>query len=330
MKQKYHIAWWNVENLFDVQNSTQRPEWLQNTLNSELIGWDENVLNMKINNLSFIIQKMNNNLGPDILGVCEVENIAVLKNLADSLAPLGRNYEIVHHDMSDDRGIDIAFIFDKNMFDFEEYFSHVVLKRNATRDIFQANFVTKKGNPLILIGNHWPSRISGELETEPYRIIAAETMSYWLERIIALRGSDTAVLAMGDFNDEPFSRSVSEYGLSTNSPVKVLNSRSPRMFNLMWPFMGKAFGTFYYDNFPLMFDQFLTSKGLLKSTAKIKIVNDSGNYQVAIEMYDEMKSGGAYPSPIFFSRPSEQSSYNPNGFSDHYPISVVLEETFTP
>ncbi len=327
MKQKYHIAWWNVENLFDVQNSTQRPGWLQKALNSELIGWDKSVLVQKINNLALIIQKMNSKTGPDILGVCEVENLKVLKHLVETLAPLGRNYDVVHHDMSDDRGIDVAYIYDKNKFDFEEYFSYVVLKRNATRDILQANFKTKSGNPLILIGNHWPARISGELETEPYRIIAAETMSYWLERINEKRGSDVAVLAMGDFNDEPFSRAIAEYGLSTNSPTKVLNSRAPRMFNLMWPFLGRGMGTFYFENFPYIFDQFLASKGLLKNSSKIKLVNDeAGNYKVAIEIYDEMKSGGDYPSPIFFSRPSEKSSFNPEGFSDHYPISVILEE----
>ena len=46
---------------------------------------------------------MNNKTGPDILGVCEVENLVVLKRLVESLAPTGRKYEIVHHDMSDDQ-----------------------------------------------------------------------------------------------------------------------------------------------------------------------------------------------------------------------------------
>jgi len=41
MKQKFQIAWWNVENLFDVQNSAQRPEWLQKALNRELNGWND-------------------------------------------------------------------------------------------------------------------------------------------------------------------------------------------------------------------------------------------------------------------------------------------------
>ena len=35
---EYFIAWWNLENFFDVANSTDRPEWLQKKLNSELVG----------------------------------------------------------------------------------------------------------------------------------------------------------------------------------------------------------------------------------------------------------------------------------------------------
>ena len=59
--------------------------------------------------------------------------------------------------------------------------SHEVLKRSATRDIFQANFDTAQGRRLILIGNHWPARLG----VAEYRIVAGETLSYWLERIIS-------------------------------------------------------------------------------------------------------------------------------------------------
>ena len=61
-------------------------------------------------------------------------------------------------------------------------------------------------------------------ESEPYRILAAETLGYWHERIADIKGDDMPVLAMGDFNDEPFSRSLTEYALSTMQAAKVLNS----------------------------------------------------------------------------------------------------------
>ena len=107
MKTQYYIGWWNVENLFDTFDSTSRPEWLQRPLNSELKGWTRTVLQRKISNLVKIIGQMNNGRGPDILGVCEVENLSVLEQLVEAMQPIGRKYKIEHHDSSDQRGIDV-------------------------------------------------------------------------------------------------------------------------------------------------------------------------------------------------------------------------------
>ncbi len=328
MKNIYNIAWWNLENLFDTYDSTHRPDWLQRKLNSELKGWDRDVLVKKLTNLSRIIHKINDNKGPDILGVCEVENRIVLEQLLNYVNAQDppRNYQIAHHDMNDQRGIDIAFLYDADKFTFDGLFSHVVTQRNATRDLLQVNFVTKEKNPLILIGNHWHSRISGEMETEPYRIIAAETLSYWMERIMEIRGDDTPVLVMGDFNDEPFNRSVSDYAQSTHSKPKVLNSRNIRMLNLMYPLMGRGQGTFFYQNFPYIFDQFMVPKSMLKNNALISPVKQGPNsYKTEIIMFDEMMASSDYPKPKPFSRPSK-SSFDPEGYSDHFPISILLEE----
>jgi hypothetical protein len=320
MMNEYYIGWWNLENLFDVENSVHRPQWLKSRLRSELAGWSQQILDKKISQLAKIISRMNGKEGPDILGVCEVENQPVLQFLVDGLSALGRNYQIAHHDTSDKRGIDVAFIYDAGKFEFEQQFFHVVLKRTGTRDLFQVNLRTAAGRDLILIGNHWPSRSGGQLESEPYRIVAGETLSYWHERILEIKGADAAILVMGDFNDEPFNRSLTDYALSTNSIAKVRNARTPRIYNLMWPIMGKGQGSFYHDNLPNMLDQFLVSKGFLKSNAPIQLKTDS----VRIEAFPEMVSGGDYPDPIPFGRPAED--LNTDGFSDHYPISVVLQE----
>ena len=66
----HYITWWNVENLFDVGNSPQRPEWLAKELKNEVKGRTQTVLNKKIANLASIIKRINNNQGPDILGIC--------------------------------------------------------------------------------------------------------------------------------------------------------------------------------------------------------------------------------------------------------------------
>jgi hypothetical protein len=320
---EYYIAFWNVENLFDTFDSTERPDWLQKALKKELEGWDGAVLDRKLDQLGRIIRQMNHGLGPDLLGLCEIENRPVLTALVNKLAPLGRNYGIAHHDTSDQRGIDVGFVYDQDMFSAHEQFFHVILKRTGTRDLFQVNFWTQQDNLLILIGNHWPSRSDGQYESEPYRILAGETLSYWASRIEEIKGTNAAVVVMGDFNDEPFNRSVAEYALSGNSLKKILNSQVPRFYNLMWKFAGQGIGTFYYDNFPNVLDQFWVSRGLLVKTGILKAIVDS----VLIERFPDMIASGEYQIPRKFSRPSAGKSYDPNGFSDHFPIALRLVES---
>ncbi len=317
----YYIAFWNVENLFDVDGSPARPDWLQRALARELEGWDAEVLGRKIAQLAHIIRQMNGGAGPDVLGVCEVENERVLHQLIAALDLPGRDYDVAHADTADERGIDVAFLFDAALFEKREQFSQVILKRNATRDLFQVTLgIRASGRELIVIGNHWPARSAGVYESEPYRILAAETLGYWHERIADIKGDDMPVLAMGDFNDEPFSRSLTEYALSTMQAAKVLNSRSPRFFNLMWPLHGQRLGTHYFDNFANLLDQFLVSRPLLERRAPLRVDVASAR----IEAFPEMVGRGDYPVPRRFGRPS--SGLDRSGFSDHYPISVVLHE----
>ncbi len=319
----HYITWWNVENLFDVYNSTQRPEWLAKELKSELEGWTQVVLDKKINNLASVIKQMNDNQGPDMLGICEVENKNVVQKLVDNLTGLGRNYQIVHHDTTDNRGIDIAFIFDANKYqvDRDKIFSYVVLKRFATRDILQVNFTTLKGTEIIVIGNHWPSRSEGQYESEPYRMMAGEILSYWMKRIQEIKGANVPVLVMGDFNDTPYNRALTEYALSTISINKVVYGRNPYLFNLMWPLLGSRKASYVFDSEPLMLDQFLVSKGIVLKGGKFKI-DDAA---VKIEIFEGMIKGRDN-TPVRFDRPSSKKNYSPHGFSDHLPISVKLIE----
>lgn len=324
---EYFIGWWNLENLFDVHDSQERPDWLQKELRNELEGWDQTVLNKKIKQLAKITHKMNEGLGPDVLGVCEVENKSVMDLFMDSLVPMGRSYDVEHHDTSDKRGIDVAFVYDRDKFTCEGQYFHTVLKRTATRDLFQVNFKTSTGKPLILIGNHWPSRRGGVLRSEPYRIIAGETLSYWNMRILEERGDDIGIVVMGDFNDEPHSRSIVEYALATNCETTVKNAKTPKLLNLMWPFLGEGIGTHYFGNTPNVIDQFMISKGIVEGASGFKVKESSyGKGSVKIEMFEEMIEENDYPVPRKFGRPSKEN-YDEEGFSDHYPISLILEET---
>lgn len=315
----YYIAFWNVENLFDSVGYDGRSDKLQRTLEKELTGWTTTVLNKKIKQLASIIEQMNDGQGPDILGVCEVENDHVLSLLVNKINIPHRKYAIAHDDMKDNRGIDVAFIYDEEYFEKGLQFSHFIVKRVATRDLFQVNFESNEGNLLILIGNHWPSRSGGRLESEPYRMIAGETLAYFHKRIREENDNNIAVIAMGDFNDEPFDRSIVKHALSEKTRAKVTRARTPRLLNLMWPVLGTGLGTYYYDNYPNMLDQFLVSKGLLTGNSNFTVRPDT----VEIIRFPEMVGTGTYPVPIRFGRGSNP---NTDGFSDHFPIVVQLRE----
>ncbi len=329
---EYFFAWWNVENLFDSEDSPNRSDKLRRALGRELNGWTEAILDKKIAQLSKIILRLNSNTGPDLLGVCEVENKPVVERLANSLASLHqRSYKVIHADTLDERGIDVAFIYDSNRIEIERdhdnnelVFSHFILKRVATRDLLQVNLKTRpNGNRLVVIGNHWPSRSAGQYESEPYRIVAGETLSYFLQRILEENKEEdgkTAIIAMGDFNDEPHNRSITEYALATANMLKVTESeKASRLYNLMWPIMAQGLGTFYYDNFPNFLDQFMISRGITESH-KLSVTDNS----VQIIRFPEMMTG-KYKVPVKFGRPSN-NSLNVSGFSDHFPISVTLNE----
>lgn len=321
---EHNIAFWNVENLFDVENSPRRTDKLQRALRGELAGWTSDVLERKIQQLAAIIKQMNGGAGPDLLGVCEIENEYVLDLLVGALSALGRDYGIAHADTQDERGIDVAFIYDKSRFGFlpGEKWHHAIVKRTATRDLLQVNFRTPRGKLLVVIGNHWPSRLGGQYESEPYRIIAGETLAYFHERIREIQGKDVGIIAMGDFNDEPFNRSLTDYAQSEQTRTKVTKATSAKFLNLMWPTLGKGIGSHYHENAPNLLDQFLVSKGLLTGKSSFEVIPESEE----VVRYPEMVKKGDYPVPIRFGRPAEKKGYNPDGFSDHFPISMKVKE----
>ena len=147
---------------------------------------------------------------------------------------------MVHADTDDARGIDVAFLYDRPLFEApdDQVFLHVVMRRNATREVVQVNFRTHRGRTWAVFGNHWPARSGGAFESAGYRHIAGETLSYFHQRAREEHGQDTPTLAMGDFNDEPFDTSLVLHALGTRQRRRVVEPDTPRLWNLMWPAVG--------------------------------------------------------------------------------------------
>lgn len=82
------VAFWNVENLFAPEDYPDRPEWLAKRISTDLKGWTADLFALKVNQIAAVITGMNAAEGPDILGLCEVENRFVLDALCEAFNQL--------------------------------------------------------------------------------------------------------------------------------------------------------------------------------------------------------------------------------------------------
>jgi hypothetical protein len=340
----YLAAFWNLENLFAPEGFPGREPWLAEAVAGDLQGWTQALFERKVAQLAAIIVQMQGGAGPDLLGVCEVENRFALQALADRLNVLrpARTYQVVHVDaLRDKRGIDTAFVFDAQRLtpNLQELFSHWVMRRTGTRDITQCTFVTAAGDELVALANHWPSRSApagaGPQYSAGFRATAGETLAYWHERIREVKGPRAAVLAMGDFNDDPFEPSLTRHAVALRERGDVERAQSAKLYNLSWNYLSQVVvdrhgdnrtldGTLYFDGNGNLFDQILVAPGLLAGAGKLRVRPDSARIEAFPEMVDHRVGEG----PVRFGLPKGDAArnVNPDGFSDHFPVSVVIDE----
>lgn len=312
-----NAAFWNLGNLFDTVADPIANDF--DFLPSK--GWTPATLQTKVANLAAVIDDMFGGTGPDLLAVCEVENEATLQQLVDAVTVRTDLEILAFQDGPDIRGIDCALIFSNQIFQSitlggsepDAPASHVVHNRYPTRDIFEVALrVISNNAELIVYINHWPSRSRGRYESEPLRIAAANHLGRLMDRRLKFTRqelaalADTAgsmsnvqarwnrnVLAMGDFNDEPFNRSILEELKASSGfdkleePVKKSggNTHLPGVvpyaklqapfFNCMWPTLATPDrGSYHFGSgvptFNLL-DQFICSRGLYYGESGLKM-----------------------------------------------------------
>ena len=336
----HFIGFWNLENLFGPENHPHRIDWVQRKNARDLSGLTPAIYTRKLTQLASIIAQLNDGAGPDILGVCEVEDAFVLADLVGlvNAALPGRDYGVVHvNNERDRRGIDTAFLYDMATFSADPtlIFSHFVLRRTGTRDILQATFTSRAGNPLVVLCNHWPSRSGGTVESAGFRATAGETLGYWHKRIREEAGEDVAIVALGDFNDEPFDPSLRFNAVAWRERGDVERGRSAQFYNLAWEYLtfeatdevGKTRimnGTHYYGGDGNVLDQILVGKPVLNGDSAYQYVDQSAR----VEAFAQMVSKSVSYGPIRFGLPKGDADRNVNldGYSDHFPISMKLTE----
>ena len=225
----FSAAWWNVENLFDTRNdpNTNDDEF---TPRGEL-HWTQRKMWDKIHGIYKTVVMMDM---PDAVGLAEVENKQVLRNLCQGTPLAQAGYRYLHYDSPDRRGIDCALLYRADRFRVVES-RPVSLSDSAThyftRDMLEVVGVSPSGDTLCLLLCHWPSKRGGD-EAEAHRMAAADTLRRHMVALHAAHPS-AAVVAMGDMNstadEEPIARGMG-FGTDSINPdgIKLLTHRLPR------------------------------------------------------------------------------------------------------
>lgn len=305
------IASWNLENLFDTADDP-KVEGDEDYTPESPKKWTKERLDIKLTNLASIISKMNDGKGPDVLGVCEIENHKVLELLVEKLQPLGRKYEIVHKDSPSERGIDTAIIFDSTVFSLaDSKFHHV--DAGKTRDIVEAK-LHRKDNDLYVFMDHWPSRH----HESPSRNKAGDTARQRIDEILAA-DPKADIIMLGDFNDESSDESMRDHLRTVTSAE---NLPAGTMFDTTAPIKAAGKGTFVYNNKWDLLDHILVSPGLLDSAGYHWKDGSSQRLE-----YPELFYQPKYPDAL--NRPN--TSYTKNvfhkeGYSDHLPLNCVITQ----
>ncbi len=249
------VAFWNVENLFDLENDplTNDDEFAMGGQKSHT----QKILDLKIEHLKEVIDEID----ADIFGFCEVENRFVCELLNNTL--MDHNYQIVHYDSPDKRGIDNVFFYNPDIISILESSPiFVPLKKGGkTRDILYVK-VDFSGNDLHIFVNHWPSNYGGKSKAIPKRATTAVILKNKIEEILT-NDPQAEILIMGDLNEDPTDVNVLGILNSTLTLEKAIYP-SYYLYNLMSPLMGKEkTGTYVYRGDDLLYDQILVSPGLL-------------------------------------------------------------------
>ena len=317
-KFKIHtLAFYNLENLFDTINDINKNDEASPIMK---IKYNRGkIYKEKISNMAKVISEIGYeraNKPPSIIGICEVENRKVVEDLISDEKLKNYNYGIVHYESPDDRGIDVGLIYNKDFFEVKNSNSHDVFitdnnstKRRNTRDQLVVSGLLD-GELIHIIVNHWPSR--GADETK--RIAAAEVNNSIIDSLRNIH-NDPKIITMGDFNDDPFDKSIKKV-LGAKKEIKNVGKND--MYN---PFenilIKEGIGTNAYRDKWQLFDQIILSKKFLKKDYKDYQLYKAGVFNKSYLINKEGK-WKRFPFRSF--------SYGTftGGYSDHLPPFIYL------
>ncbi|TQD38488.1 endonuclease/exonuclease/phosphatase family protein [Haloflavibacter putidus] len=317
------IAFYNVENLFDTENDPTKYDEASPMMEMSA-ALREEVYPKKLKNMAKVIAEIGADVtknAPAIIGVAEVENRKVLEDLVNEPVLRDKNYGIIHEDSPDERGIDVALLYRKDVFKPKSVSSHTLKlfrknnpeKRDHTRDQLLVSGLLD-GDEMHFIVNHWPSRSGGEAASRSKREKAAALNVKIIDSLMAI-DPYSKIVTMGDFNDGPYNTSIKEV---LGAKAEKEDTKVKELYNPMENMQKKqGIGTIAYRDSWDLFDQIIISQAFLKEDYSTYQYYKAGVFNPNYLVNPRGKYKG-YPFRSF------SGGGFTGGYSDHFPVYIYV------
>lgn len=330
----YVVGFYNVENLFDTEHDRGKSD--QSFLPDGENNWTPDKYEKKLSNIASVIRAMADKNGRwhALLGLAEVENLRVLKDLVARPEIAEAGFKIEHFESPDVRGIDCALLYRPDHFVVKESRT-LPYDFNTTGGIVfektpqeQRDFKTRDvlcvrgeldGTPLAVYVAHYPSRTGNkgsDLRCRASEIILADAHA------LEARYPGIKIVVMGDLNDNPEDESIAVYlrGRETIDELQAGDFFSPflRMHK-------DGFGSEEYHGEWNIFDCILVNQALADpSDGSLRIQKtDPFHYGVVFDPPFLTQQEGRYAGTPFRTFSGGQFIA---GYSDHYPTYIIISK----
>ena len=313
------VMFYNVENLFDITHDSAKFD--QQFLPEGDHRWDKNKYWTKQKKIAQVITAVGGWEMPTVVGLAEIENIHVLLNLVHHTQLKSTNYQIIHHESPDRRGIDVALLYREEK--FLPLFDSAITVRfpfdtaSRTRDILYVKGILFDADTVHFVVTHWPSKYGGAFVTIPKRVYVAQQIRKLTDAIMQ-ENANANIIIMGDLNDRPNEKSLMQ-GLHAVSPD---STATDSLFNLMLPLIATGKGTHFYKG-PTgaewsFIDQFIVSRGLYNAKQGVRIKNNKPMVFRAPFLMEKNDAAIEIPNRSYIGM-----KYH-GGYSDHLPVYLDL------
>lgn len=330
-ERNYMVGFYNLENLFDIYDDPVKndEEFLPDGKNK----WTKEKYEKKLHNMAVVIRDIAKEAGRyhTILGVSEIENRLVLEDLVSQPEIADANYQIVHYDGPDRRGVDVALLYNPKQFTlldsesipftFDSEVIEFAMDKESqenfrTRDILMVHGLIA-GEHCAFYVTHLPSRIGGkggDLRSRGGEIIYQHAMK------MCEKYPNIKIAVMGDMNDNPTDDSMAIYmhGKEKLSEVGEVDFFSP--FLAMYR---AGYGSLAYRGEWNIYDLILVNHALASDTEGLHIrpIGNKGFYgRIFKKPYMTNKKGQYKGTPY---RTFSNGAFI-NGYSDHYPTYIMI------